>query len=155
MVTGTDREQAAEPDGRTALTHTDVATMPLVATQRRVLVVDDDPGIRGFVMTVLRAEGYEVVSAVNGHMALECAGLHRPDLVLLDLSMPVMNGWEFHAAFRLLYPDVPVVYMTAGYSARVEAEQHGAAGYLAKPFEVEHLLAIAGRLAPMPRVDGA
>ncbi len=129
--------------------------MPLTDGQRRVLVIDDDPGIRGFVAMVLRTDGYQVACAANGQLGLECARTTVPDLVLLDLSMPVMNGWDFHAAFRALHPSVPVVYMTAGYSARVEAEKNGAAGYLSKPFEVEDLAAVAARFAPQPQPETA
>lgn len=107
----------------------------------RVLVVDDDRGIRGFIEMMLRAEGYDVTTATNGQEGLSRVAEQRPDVVLLDLSMPVMTGWEFHQRLRERAPGVPVVYMTAGYSARVEAEQHGADGYLSKPFEVEDLLA--------------
>lgn len=110
-----------------------------------VLVVDDDPGIRGFIQMTLRAEGYDVATAVNGAQALERVKDQRPDVVLLDLSMPVMNGWELHARLREIVPDVPVIYMTAGFSARTEAERHRANGYLAKPFEVDDLLRCIAR----------
>lgn len=119
---------------------------PAVGTAH-VLVVDDDPGIRGFILMTLRAEGYSVTAAANGHQALECVADRMPDVVLLDLSMPLMNGWQFQQCLRDLSIDVPLVFMTAGYSARTEAERHGAAGYLAKPFEVEDLLDTVARFA--------
>ena len=114
-----------------------------------VLVVDDDPGIRGFLEVTLRAEGYDVDIASDGRAALDCIGARRPDVVLLDLAMPVMNGWQVHDHLRDEGIDVPVVYMTAGYSARAEAEAHQADGYLEKPFNVDDLLRIVARLTPV------
>jgi len=112
-----------------------------------VLIVDDDPGIRGFISMALRAEGYTIAIATNGSEGLDQVAVRRPDVVLLDLSMPVMNGWQFQHELKMRGHDIPIVFMTAGYSARAEAERHGAAGYLAKPFEVEDLLAIVSRYA--------
>lgn len=114
-----------------------------------VLVVDDDPGIRGFLEMTLRAEGYGVDVAVNGRAALDRITARRPDVVLLDLAMPEMNGWQVHDYLRDEGLAIPVVYMTAGYSARAEAEAHHADGYLEKPFNVDDLLRIVARLVPL------
>lgn len=112
-----------------------------------VLIVDDDPGIRGFISMALRAEGYAIYTAANGQEGLDRATEQPPDLILLDLSMPVMNGWELQRRLKEQGYDIPIVFMTAGYSARAEAERHGAAGYLSKPFEVEDLIAVVARFA--------
>ena len=63
-----------------------------------------------------------------------------PALILLDLNMPVMSGWELHEELRSRQISVPVVYMTAAQRARSEAESHGAQGYLAKPFDLTDVL---------------
>jgi CheY-like chemotaxis protein len=110
-----------------------------------VLVVDDDPGIRGFIEMMLRAEGYMVSTAANGQQGLDRALAHRPDVVLLDLAMPVMDGWQLFDRLQELDPTIPVICMTAGGSTRTEAEARGAAGYLAKPFEVDDLLHLITR----------
>ncbi len=112
-----------------------------------VLVVDDEPGIRGFVHAILQAEGYSVAIAANGQQALERIAEQRPDVILLDLSMPVMNGWQLNEYLRERRFEIPVVFMTAGFSARAEAQAHGAADYLAKPFDVDTLLDVIGRFA--------
>jgi DNA-binding response OmpR family regulator len=113
--------------------------------ERAVLVVDDDPGVRGFVAMVLRAEGYRVLTAADGVEALEWIARQRPDRVLLDLAMPVMDGWQVLHTLRERRVNVPLVFMSAGYNARVEAERHGADGYLGKPFTRAELLAVVAR----------
>ena len=115
-----------------------------------VLVVDDDPSIRGFLQVVLQAEGYSVSTANDGCEALARIVERAPQLLLLDLSMPVMNGWEVYDRLRAINSGIPVVFMTAGLSARVEAEARGVAGYLAKPFEVDEMLRIVGALVTVP-----
>ena len=110
------------------------AAPPLPATPAHVLIVDDDPGIRGFIQMTLQAEGYSVATAANGREALERIAAQRPHVILLDLAMPVMNGWQLHDRLRQLGLSIPVVFMTAGFSARAEAEARRVAGYLAKPF---------------------
>lgn len=117
----------------------------------QVLIVDDDAGIRGFIGMALRAEGYRITVANNGQEGLERAVEVNPDVILLDLSMPVMNGWELQRQLKEQGYNIPIVFMTAGYSAKAEAEQHGAAGYLAKPFEVEDLIDIVSKFAGIDR----
>lgn len=106
----------------------------------RILVVDDDAGIRGTVQAILEDEGYTVSSAVNGIEALESIRQARPTLVLLDLQMPVMNGWEVLQRLRESQTGIPVVFMTAGFRAQAEAERYSADGHLAKPFDLDDLL---------------
>jgi CheY-like chemotaxis protein len=113
--------------------------------ERVVLVVDDDAGVRGFVAVVLHTEGYRVLTAVHGAEALECIARQRPDLVLLDLAMPVMDGWQVQRALRDQGVHVPLIFMSAGHNARIEAERHGAHGYLAKPFTAAELLTTVTR----------
>ncbi len=112
-----------------------------------VLVVDDDLFIRDFIQATLQSEGYGVATAANGQEALQWVRTHQPAVVLLDLSMPVMNGWQFQQQLREQGSPIPVVFMTAGYHAEEEAVRHGAAGHLAKPFELDELLRIVHHFA--------
>ncbi len=114
----------------------------------RVLVVDDDPAIRRAVGMMLEDEGYDVATAANGREALDQIAESAPSVVLLDLQMPEMDGWQLQRRLRELHLDVPVVFMTAGYRARAEAERHQAAGYLAKPFDMDDLLSTVARFVP-------
>jgi CheY-like chemotaxis protein len=116
---------------------------PVRATAARVLVVDDDRDIRELLVELLGGEGYLVSSAADGRQALLEAHAHRPDVILLDLMMPVMDGWQFRAA-QLEDPDlaeVPVVVISA-FDHDLDA-----AAVIQKPFLVEELLATVHRLA--------
>ena len=104
-----------------------------------VLVVDDDPGIRGVIQAALEMEGYTVVTASNGREALDCIAKAQPALVLLDLQMPVMTGWDLFSQLHAAQCPVPIVFMTAGFRAKAEAERCGADGYLSKPFDLDQL----------------
>ncbi len=121
--------------------------MPVSPSEITVLVVDDDPFIRHLVELALVGEGYTVDQAADGRRALERVALAPPSLVLLDLNMPGMNGWEVHARLRETHPQVPVVYMTANLSTPDEARRHGAAGYLPKPFDIDDLLQTVEQVA--------
>lgn len=105
-----------------------------------VLVVDDDPYILEFVEMVLLDEGYQVVTAANGKQALDVVTRGKAGLVLLDMRMPVMDGWEFAAALRENRIRVPVVVMTAAADAERRRAEIGAQGCLAKPFELDDLV---------------
>ena len=111
-----------------------------------VLVVDDDPTLQQTLCAILESEGYATATAANGREAVALAREHPPALVLLDLQMPTMTGQEALAELRRLPEHIPVVFMTAGLRANLEAERHGADGYLEKPFELQHLLDLVGRL---------
>jgi len=106
----------------------------------RVLVVDDDPSILDTVSAILSGEGYSVMSAGGGSEALALVRSWHPTLVLLDMRMPVMDGWAVARALREAGSRVPIVVMTAAESARRWADEIGAAGHLAKPFELLELL---------------
>ncbi|TME30206.1 MAG: response regulator [Chloroflexi bacterium] len=110
-----------------------------------MLVVDDDPSIVAVVSDILIAEGHEVVSAENGAEALMKA--NGEALVLLDMRMPVLDGWGFAREFRASGKRSPIVVMTAAENARRWAEEIGAEGYLAKPFEIDALIAAVERYA--------
>jgi two-component system, chemotaxis family, chemotaxis protein CheY len=104
-----------------------------------ILVVDDDPAIRSFVQLALEDAGYEVMLATDGVSALAAVRRRQPRLILLDMRMPTMNGWEFTDAYRReRSPHAPIVIMTAGRDAT--ASDIGAAGWLWKPFDLDQLI---------------
>ena len=115
-----------------------------------VLIVDDEPGLADLVSTVLEQVGYATAVAFNGHEALTALGLRRPDLVLLDMMMPIVSGAEVLQAMRRdphLAP-LPVVVMTALPSALSDEVKQACAMVLAKPFSPAALLAaVADALA--------
>jgi two-component system, chemotaxis family, chemotaxis protein CheY len=114
----------------------------------RVLIVEDDDGIRDMVDIVLSAAGYEVLTASDGADALEVIGGGSPDLVLLDMRMPVMDGWEFARRYRAgPAPHAPIVVMTAARDAAQRAAEIDANGYLGKPFDMAELLRLVSQLA--------
>lgn len=112
-----------------------------------VLVVDDDPAIRDAVRDVLEAAGMQVATAQDGSEALEHVIAEPPSLVLLDMRMPVMDGWHFARALRERHLAVPVVVMTAAADARRWADEIGALGWVAKPFAVSELVSTVQRYA--------
>ena len=110
-----------------------------------VLVVDDDASIRDAVRDVLESAGIAVETASNGADALEKVSRHRPSLVLLDMRMPVLDGWAFASALQERGLALPVVVMTAAADASRWADEIGAVGVVAKPFGVAELVSAVHR----------
>lgn len=118
----------------------------------RVLVVDDDENIREFVSLALMGEGHDVEVAPNGAIALDVLQSVSPDVILLDMRMPVMDGWQFASRYR----EIPgrraqLVVMTAARDAARSASEISADANLAKPFELDELLNLVEQLASQPR----
>jgi two-component system chemotaxis response regulator CheY len=113
-----------------------------------ILVVDDDPSILQTVASILQMEDYEVETARNGAEALAAVERTQPSLVLLDMRMPVLDGWGFARALRERGLELPILVMTAAQDTRRWAEEIGAAGYLAKPFDLTDLLSAVSRHLP-------
>ncbi len=118
-----------------------------------ILIVEDDDAIRGLVSEVLREDGYHVREATNGVEALETVRHITPDLIVLDLMMPIMNGWTFLEECRRTEScsQVPVVVTSASHDLPRTADRLRAMGVrtcLAKPFDVDGLLALVERYAP-------
>lgn len=111
-----------------------------------ILVVDDDPSILATVSEILKFEGYPVATASNGAEALEQIERQPPSLVLLDMRMPVLDGWGVARRLSEQGRRLPIVVMTAAQDARRWAEEIGAAGYVAKPFDLSDLLDAIERL---------
>ena len=113
----------------------------------RVLVVDDDPSIRETLAEVLDLEGYPVETARNGAEALACVERRMPHLILLDMRMPVLDGWGFARTFRERYGNVrAIVVMTAARDARSWCREIGAEHCLPKPFDLLEVLEVAEQL---------
>nr|WP_217917437.1 MULTISPECIES: response regulator [unclassified Myxococcus] len=113
-----------------------------------VLVVDDDPDILEALSEILEAEGFEIRRARNGKEALDRLEPEPPNLILLDLMMPVMDGWEFAQRMRQKPPEVariPLIVLSADRNVGSKASDIGAVGHLAKPFELNDLLDMVRR----------
>jgi CheY-like chemotaxis protein len=114
--------------------------------ERTVLVVDDDEALRTMVGFVLETAGYGVRLAEDGLEALEQIRTGLPDLILLDMRMPRMDGWEFGRRVRAAYGRrIPVVVLTAAEHAEKRAKEIDADDFVAKPFDVDNLLRVVAR----------
>jgi two-component system, chemotaxis family, chemotaxis protein CheY len=112
----------------------------------QILVVDDDLSIRDLVEMALADHGYAVEPAPNGVEALEIVRRARPNVILLDMRMPLMDGWEFARAYRELPgPHAPIIVLTAARDARERAAEINAEGYLGKPFDLDDLLELVAQ----------
>jgi CheY-like chemotaxis protein len=111
-----------------------------------VLVVDDDLTILYTIAEALELEGYNVEIANNGAEALAGLQSFRPRVVLLDLRMPVLDGWAFMEQVRQTEITFKLILMTATPDVENWAEEVGAAAYLRKPFELEELIALVAEL---------
>jgi DNA-binding response OmpR family regulator len=107
---------------------------------RRILLVDDDPAVRGSLNDVLVTEGYFVISAENGQQALDLASQMPVDVVLLDLNMPVKNGWDTFERLTAEHPLLPIIIVTARPNQLFTAATAGAGALLEKPMDIPTLL---------------
>ena len=109
---------------------------------KKILVVDDNPELRTLLKSYLKQEGYTVATAANGQDALFVARQEKPDLVILDLMMPEMDGYEFMRAFSR-EADTPVIILTAKLEEndKVLGLELGADDYVTKPFSMRELTA--------------
>jgi CheY-like chemotaxis protein len=120
------------------------------ATKKRILICDDDPAILRVLQVNLEIEGYDVLPAQNGEEAVEVATEERPDLVILDIMMPRLDGYQ--ACEKLKSnddtKDIPVVFLSAKaqQSDIQRGKDYGVADYLTKPFDPMDLLGVVERL---------
>jgi CheY-like chemotaxis protein len=116
-----------------------------------VLIVDDDADMLEVMELVLRDAGYATRAALNGRQALDAVANGMPRLILLDMLMPVMNGWQFAREFRARYgKEVPIVVATAAEHLHARSDGLDASDVLPKPFEVADLLRVVERHVPAP-----
>jgi two-component system KDP operon response regulator KdpE len=113
------------------------------AAPLRVLVIDDEPPIRKLLRVGLTAHGYQIIEASSGKMALELLNEQRPDLVVLDLGLPDMQGHDLLRAMRARNDRVPIVVLSSrdDEAGKVQALDSGADDYVTKPFGMDELLA--------------
>jgi diguanylate cyclase (GGDEF)-like protein len=113
--------------------------------QANILIVDDTPNNLRFLSTTLTDQGYKVRSVTNGQMALTVAQAAQPDLILLDIKMPDMDGYEVCSRLKATEPttEIPVIFLSALDETwdKVKAFQVGGVDYVSKPFQLEELLA--------------
>lgn len=123
--------------------HREAAAQPSPGSSRpgkRILLVDDDPTVRDSLNDVLVAEGYSVIPAENGQQALDLANQLPVDLVLLDLNMPVKNGWDTFDQLTREHPLLPIIIVTARPNQLFTALSAGAGALLEKPMDIPTLL---------------
>lgn len=106
-----------------------------------IMVVDDQPGVRYLLDIVINESGHKAHTAQNGLEAVEMAHSVRPDLIFMDVRMPIMGGLEALAKIKSTLPETEVIIMTAYGSDETieEAKQLGALGCMAKPFDIEDI----------------
>jgi len=126
-----------------AAPHREAAAQPSPGSSRsgkRILLVDDDPTVRDSLSNVLVAEGYFVIPVENGQQALDLANRSAVDLVLLDLNMPVKNGWDTFERLTSEHPLIPIIIITARPNQLFTAVSAGAGALLEKPMDIPTLL---------------
>ncbi len=126
--------------------------------RRRVMLADDSPQIRDSLGRLLRRANYDVTFAAHGGHVLDAALNDRVDLVLLDLNMPELNGWDALDRMATLKPDLPIIVITAQPDQRAWAMASGARAFMEKPLDVATLLrTVADLLEPgrWPRMEAA
>ncbi|QAY67355.1 response regulator [Paenibacillus protaetiae] len=109
--------------------------------KKKVLIVDDQNGIRVLLMEVFSSEGYNTFQAANGRLALEIVKEHSPDLVLLDMKIPGMDGLEILKHIKAINRDIKVIMMTAYGELDMikEATDLGALMHFTKPFDIDEM----------------
>ncbi len=115
-----------------------------------ILVVDDDDALRGEICRVLENEGFQVMEAINGlHALAQLETVARPDLIILDLMMPVMNGWDFHARLKAnpKLAHVPVLLLSAYVQNETHTGPKDVEVALQKPIRMDEFLGWVRRLA--------
>lgn len=112
----------------------------MAQVKKKVLVVDDERHIINILSIKLRVSGYDVLTALDGRVALELVDSGHPDIMLLDIIMPGMDGFEALKKLRT-FSDMPVIVLSARPENRQEALKLGANDFMAKPFDVDDLVA--------------
>lgn len=111
---------------------------------KKILIVDDEPYIVTLLTTRLKAGGYETLSALDGQRAFEMARQEKPDLIILDLMLPKMDGFKVCALLKkdARYAHIPVILFTAKAQDedRLLGEEAGAEAYITKPFEPQKMM---------------
>jgi CheY-like chemotaxis protein len=129
--------------------------MSLERAERLILVVDDDPDILQTLALCLSTEGYRVTMAANGQEALVTLSREKPACILLDLMMPVMDGWQFVAEMDTRgIRETPLLILSADRAVQAHAAKLRADAFLAKPFDLDELLGKVQQLTGGPGGHG-
>jgi DNA-binding response OmpR family regulator len=112
----------------------------------KILVIDDDETIRVMLKVFFELEGMECLEAENGQVALLQIRNQLPDLILLDLQMPIMDGWEFARQFRsAISKTIPILIMSGVERAKLQQSKLAVDGYIEKPFDLDRMIALVRR----------
>lgn len=114
-------------------------SVPIMSKQAQILIVDDDEEIRNFLGALLQDEGYSIESAEDGLVALKRLEETMPDLILLDIMMPRMDGYRFAEALHQRGLSIPFIVLSANPREQ-QAKAMGACSFIAKPFDLLDLL---------------
>jgi two-component system response regulator (stage 0 sporulation protein F) len=119
--------------------------------KEKILIVDDQYGIRILLNEVFQKEGYQTFHAANGFQALEIVEKHSPDLVLLDMKIPGMDGIEILKRMKVIDQDIRVIIMTAYGELDMiqEAKDLGALTHFAKPFDIDEIREAVKKYLPL------
>ncbi len=109
---------------------------------KKILIIDDDADVISLLAKYLSGGGYDVISASNGIEGIQKTGSEKPDLILLDINMPDMNGHQVGIFLNNDFPDIPVMILTSETSKKdyFKAEISGVAGYLVKSLELNTIV---------------
>lgn len=109
---------------------------------KKILIVEDDISIRELLVEILEDQGYQVSSSVNGSEGIKAIESSLPDLILMDVMMPVMDGYQFRKELMLNpeWSHIPIVAMSAQEQTRKKLVDHGITNFINKPFELDHLI---------------
>jgi chemosensory pili system protein ChpA (sensor histidine kinase/response regulator) len=118
--------------------------------KRKVLLADDEVTVRHMLSRVLQAEGYEVLLAANGEEAIRLLGAAPPDLVLLDLNMPRVDGWEVLRFMHRMELMAPIIVITARPHQQAQASKLGVDALMEKPLDLPVLLEAITNLLSKP-----
>ena len=117
-------------------------------TSRKILIVDDDPSLRSVMSQALQDPRFDVRAAADGPSALELIELWPPDLILVDLGLPLMSGEEFAKRYRaMVQHPAPLIVVSGARDATERATRMGARSVVAKPFDLDLLVTLADRYA--------
>jgi CheY-like chemotaxis protein len=121
---------------------------------KSVLIVDDEPAITGALMTRLESHGHTVYHAINGLAGVEAAALHEPSLIIMDLRMPDIDGFEAYERIRRMprLRHTPIVFLSAHAqeAARHRALRLGALAFLSKPYDSKDILRLIDTIEDVP-----
>lgn len=123
--------------------------MPNNNSMKKILIVEDDTSIRELLKEILEDEGYSVSSSANGSEGLKSLELSVPDLIIMDIMMPVMDGYSFRKELmkNAAWTSIPVLAMSAQTQADHKLLSHGFTNFIHKPLELNHLLEAVSSLA--------